>query len=396
MTLRPLLILLALLPAAPPAGGAGVALRFVFTGTVTEPGGRPVRGARVVLEGPPAAAVLTDAGGAYALAHELPAVASSPSRLVLRASHRGWRFALPSGETCLALELRRVAVGDSVRLEVRANDDGAAKAVARALAAGGGAPVALEARFTRLVGREDRAEPDLSALELVTLEAPAPAAPPVASAPAERPESLRLFPGAPDRVAGSPTAAAPSVPAAPPAAVPAVTPAPAAAAPAEPVATPAHAAPPPVPVVPDTAMRPGIRVSLRANSATTSAADTVVHRETNPLRVALGRAVPAAPGSDADGCHCRVSGTVEVRSERPVRGRPRVVVSLAGAPAPRDTVEIFMGPPRPFDLGRVPCGRHELEVRVLGSRLARVAPDSLGFTCVAGGGPQLRVVLEPR
>ena len=50
----------------------------------------------------------------------------------------------------------------------------------------------------------------------------------------------------------------------------------------------------------------------------------------------------------------------------------------------------------PENLGRVPCGRHELEVRVLGSRLARVAPDSLGFTCVAGGGPQLRVVLEPR
>ena len=115
-----------------------------------------------------------------------------------------------------------------------------------------------------------------------------------------------------------------------------------------------------------------------------------------PLRVALGRAVPATP-APAAACGCRVSGTVEVRPGRPVRGRPRVEVSLAGLSAPRDTVTLFMGPPRAFDLGHVPCGRRALEVRPLGPRrFARVEPDSTAFDCVAGGARRFRVVLEPR
>ena len=94
---------------------------------------------------------------------------------------------------------------------------------------------------------------------------------------------------------------------------------------------------------------------------------------------------------------CRVNGTVEVRPESPVYGGPRVVVTLASQPALRDTVAIFMGPPRSFDLGRVPCGRHELVVLPLsGRRLVRVEPDSTGFACEAGGVRQFRVVLEPR
>jgi hypothetical protein len=59
-------------------------------------------------------------------------------------------------------------------------------------------------------------------------------------------------------------------------------------------------------------------------------------------------------------------------------------------------VAIFMGLPRPFYLGRVPCGRHVLEVRPLAARLARVEPDSMDFTCAAGGAHQFRVVLEQR
>jgi len=141
-----------------------------------------------------------------------------------------------------------------------------------------------------------------------------------------------------------------------------------------------------VPVVADTVVRPGFRVSVRPESPPA---------ETSPLRVVLGRAVEERPA--AGECGCRVSGTVEVRSERPVRGRPRVVVSLADLPAPRDTVAIFMGPPRPFDLGRVPCGRHRLALTPLAARrLTRVEPDSTGFVCVAGGMQQFRVVLEPR
>jgi hypothetical protein len=411
MPLRTSLFLLAILLSvpAPCARATPSPVRFVFTGAVTQPGGRPIPGARVGLDGVPGATATTDGEGRYSLACVVPGVTADASRLlVLRATHRGWNLALPPGGASLAIELRRVAAGgNDARIEVRANDADAAKAVARALAAGGGAVVALDARFTRLVGREDRSAPVLTALEVVTLdpeaEEPAPAPPAPAAAPAippERPESLRLFPGAPaGRPVARDTIPAPAPPPVardtiPAAAPPVVTPAP-------PV-PPGLAAPAPAPAVADTAVRPGFRVSVRPEAPAP---------EPGPLRVALGRAVPdpdpgprgarvppaRGPRDTTSDCGCRVSGTVEVRADRPVRGRPRVVVSLAGLPAPNDTVAIFMGPPRSFDLGRVPCGWRHLDVRTLGSRrLVRVAPDSSGFACSAGGARQFRVVLEPR
>jgi hypothetical protein len=404
-----LLLLVILLPVlAPSVRAIPSPVRFVFTGAVTQPGGRPVPGARVALDGVPAAIATTDGEGRYTLTHVVPGVTvDAPRMLVLRASHRGWNLALPSGGASLAVELRRVSAGgDGARIEVRANDADAAKVVARALAAGGEAVVALDARFTRLVGREDRSAPVLTALEVATLdlqaEEPAPLPAPAAApeVPPERPESLRLFPGAP---AARPVAPDTLPAAEPPVVIPAppTSPGPAAsAATAEPpavtsVPTTPPAAPVPTPAAADTAVRPGFRVSVRPEVPTP---------ETGPLRVALGRAVPdpdprgaRVPHDTTSDCGCRVSGTVEVRSDRPVRGRPRVVVSLAGRSAWSDTVAIFMGPPRPFDLGRVPCGRYRLEVRPLAARrLVQVAPDSTGFECAADGARPFRVVLEPR
>jgi hypothetical protein len=428
MPLRLSLLLFALLLSSPlPARGAEPrCVRFVFTGTVTQPGGRPLPGARVVLAGAPGAAATADADGRYAFTHVVPDVAATaaPLLLVLRASQKGWNLALPSGASSLAIELRRMPeAGGGTRIEVRSNDAAVAKTVARGLETAGEAVVALDARFTRLIGREDRSAPALAALEVVTLAAsppagvpahrgpagagagpaPRPALPstkePIAPPPPERPESLRLFPGAPDPVTPPATTAAAPVTA------PAPRTATAAPAPASPV--------PPRPATADTALRPGIRVSVRPETTAAAPAWVPAQRlpegsagagprtapEASPLRIALGRAVPERSGSSAAGadCGCRVSGTVEVRSDRPVRGRPSVVVSLAGLAAVRDTVVIFMGPPRAFDLGRVPCGRHELEIRPLSARhLVRVEPDSTGFECVAGGARQFRVVLEPR
>jgi hypothetical protein len=411
MPLRPAWFLLALLLAAPPPAAA---LRLVVTGSVTEPGGRPVPGARVVLEGAPGASALTDAAGRYALAPTLAGpTAAAPLRLVLRAAHRGWNLALPSGAPALVLELRRAGSGDTTRTEVRSSDAAVAKAVATALAAGAEVPVELEARFTRRLGREDRSTPEPTALSLVvppTVKAAvAPdSTPPAPPAPPERPESLRLFPSAPEPV--SPPVATPvtdpareETVATRPAATAAIALAPATA------ALPAPIAPAPaVAVAPaaialadsgttgppttesaaaDTTVRPGLRVSVRPESRPAASV---------ALRVVLGRAVDE-PAPAPDGCDCRVGGTVEVRSERPVRGEPRVLVALADRPAARDTVTIFMGPPRPFDLGRVPCGRHELRVTPLGGRrLALVAPDSTAFGCGAGDVRQIRIVLEPR
>jgi hypothetical protein len=92
-----------------------------------------------------------------------------------------------------------------------------------------------------------------------------------------------------------------------------------------------------------------------------------------------------------------VEGTVEVRSEKPLN-RPLVVtLSLMDAPAYRDSVELFMGSPRSFRLGNVPCGSHELMIRTSTSRrFTAIEPLSTAFDCIADRLRQVRVVLVPR
>jgi hypothetical protein len=117
------------------------------------------------------------------------------------------------------------------------------------------------------------------------------------------------------------------------------------------------------------------------------------------LRVAYGRAVPPPVPRAATGktCECQVEGTVEVRVERPLKRPVVVTVSIAGAPAYRDSVELFMGSPRSFRLGSVPCGSHELEIRTSTSkRFTIVSPVPATFDCLADRLRQIRVVLEPR
>ncbi len=93
---------------------------------------------------------------------------------------------------------------------------------------------------------------------------------------------------------------------------------------------------------------------------------------------------------------CDVRGTIEVLSERPLGTALRVAVWIADAPALSDTVTLFMGSPRSFDLGRFPCGGHRLELRPLGPRRFVVAtPPPSVFPCVEGMQP-FRVILRPR
>jgi hypothetical protein len=450
------LLLVPVFPCAAPAVASRPAT-LLFRGTVSEPGGRPVRGARVGLEGQAASATVTDAEGRFALPCALPdveALASGPALLVLRASHKGWNLALPTGESALALELRVVRdAGGQARLEIRSSDAALAGTVAAFARVPGDGTMAWRADFMRQLGAEDRSRPKLTALEVVPLLLPALAgggaaapqavspadsnaaprtvavapsvavAPPVVAAPAapsagakpapavatppavpqprpERPESLRLFPSAPEPGAAPPPA--PETTTRPPVADSLRLQLAAKAKTVEGDRPPLARGPAGPRAVLDTAVtvRPGIRVSVRpdtAASATTGpAADAGGARA---LRVALGRALPDTEPPAATGrpCECQVKGTVEVSSDKPLSGTLRVAVWLADAPALRDTVALFMGPPRPFDLGRVPCGRHRLEVLPLSSRHFAVAPPALdAFDCRAGWSQQFRVVLEPR
>jgi hypothetical protein len=66
-------------------------------------------------------------------------------------------------------------------------------------------------------------------------------------------------------------------------------------------------------------------------------------------------------------CSCRIAGTVEAGGG-PLRAPLRIVVSLEGLGAPRDTVTLDMGSPRAFDLRDVPCGPRRLVMRPLGGK----------------------------
>jgi len=303
--------------------------------------------------------------------------------------------------------------------------------VAASFGSSGDATVALSGGFMRQLGAEDRSEPVLNALEFVRLAPPAPATGAATAAPAvagvdsaavpatqpggartslpvavtapvpqsrpERPESMRLFPSAPE---------------------PGTTPRPAPAAPAQPppvdsltiqlmaktgivASGPLHLRGPGAQrVVLDTATTAlrGIRVLVRPDTAALVPASTGLSGG-RALRVALGRVLPDTqpPAPAGRACECQVKGTVEVNSDQPLRSALKVVVSLLGMPARCDTVALFMGPPRPFDLGFVLCGSHQLEVRPLSARLFKVAPPALDvFECAAGRTRQFRVVLKPQ
>jgi hypothetical protein len=143
---------------------------------------------------------------------------------------------------------------------------------------------------------------------------------------------------------------------------------------------------------------PGPAVPNPAVSIHVIGGDPLEH--SNAVRVWGGRVVPTSdtPGPGAADCGCIVQGTVEVRTDRPLGERVRVVVALEEHPALCDTAELFMGAPRPFVLRGVPCGQHRLDVRVLSKRRYRVAnPEALGtFDCSSGALHHPRVALVPR
>jgi hypothetical protein len=107
---------------------------------------------------------------------------------------------------------------------------------------------------------------------------------------------------------------------------------------------------------------------------------------------------PPGTHSGPDTCACRVEGTVEVQTVVPIRGPQRVEISFQWYPQLRDTIELFMGPPRPFKLPPGPCGPQRLRVRVLtDGRFDVVSREALsGFRCDGTRPYQPRLVLITR
>jgi hypothetical protein len=167
--------------------------------------------------------------------------------------------------------------------------------------------------------------------------------------------------------------------------------------------------PRPLPEPPAAAVAPVDTTSTAAAASDTGFGESRIHprpegeprARSGPLVIRVpGQRPPvvAAPTPPGDSCTCRIEGTIEVDSDRPLPARTRVAVSLAWYPAIADTVQLFMGSPRGFRLPLAPCGPQRL--RLANVDLARFDVASreamAGFHCEAGTLHQFRIVLRPR
>jgi len=99
----------------------------------------------------------------------------------------------------------------------------------------------------------------------------------------------------------------------------------------------------------------------------------------------------------ADTCSCTVRGTVEMEFHRLLSSPMKIEVSLAEVPAIRDTIELFMGSPRAFELRRVPCGRWSIALHPFSERPFGVTtPEEVApFNCRERALRQVRIVIAP-
>ncbi|MCC6649709.1 MAG: hypothetical protein IT348_01015, partial [Candidatus Eisenbacteria bacterium] len=118
-------------------------------------------------------------------------------------------------------------------------------------------------------------------------------------------------------------------------------------------------------------------------------------RPANPRVFTIEPFAPAPAAGAPDTCACRLRGTVELDWERPLEKDVPVELTLEGPARQSTSVDLFMGPPREFRLGPLPCGDYRLLVKARGKyRYALVRGDSV-VTVRCEGHTQTRVVLEP-
>jgi len=130
-------------------------------------------------------------------------------------------------------------------------------------------------------------------------------------------------------------------------------------------------------------------------SSPTSPGPAAPPRAATPRVVAIEPFAPPPSATGTDTCACRLRGTVEVDWERPLEKNIPVELTLEGPARQSTSVDLYMGPPREFRLGPLPCGEYKLTVRPRGRyRYALVRGDSV-LTVRCDGHTQQRIVLEP-
>jgi hypothetical protein len=340
---------LLLVPAGRAAAGAGDSRTLVVRGRVLAPDGTPVPGARVSAHGSANTTAMTDERGRYSLSVPVGSAAGlrrGAFALEVQAEHDGRRLALGGGASALGIEIALAPGGGRVR--VRSNTQDATTAVATAFAQDGAATAWVEADFGGAA--RPGGAPVLGAVDEVVVEgAPAGAARDSLPVPARRAPRTRV------------------------------------------------AAPRPVKAARDSARSARTpRIAVTGGRAAVATPDPTP-RPAKPPAMPPVTAVVSLPerAAGTDSCACRVRGTVEIDWERPLERDFPIELALEGPASQRVEVDMFMGSPREFHFGPLPCGEYRLVMRP-GGRLRYVLERGDSVLAVPCHGlTQARVVLVP-
>ena len=151
-------------------------------------------------------------------------------------------------------------------------------------------------------------------------------------------------------------------------------------------------------VIPRTSgARPGSSTVFGTSGQTTRTMERVISTPSNEVPVLTPSDAPVARDGERP-CGCRVTGTVELDSDRPLPHPLRVTVALLDDATVCDTLWLYMGSPRAFTLRDVPCGAHRLHVRLpSGMPYDLATPENrMIFECQGGSPRPMRVVLIRR
>jgi hypothetical protein len=407
----------------------------VVRGHAYAPDGVPLAGARVMARGTVSVNTFTDDNGRYTLSVPLgmPAgLRTAPFRLEVRAEASGRRLPLSGGGSSLVLDASWQAAAGRVR--VQSNRQEAATAVATAIQVEDVTTAWIDADFGGAAKEaggghtftQEAALPGSAPGAVAPRDtAPAGSAPvtPVAvaprdTAPAKPAPAVVAAPAAPVAVAPRDTATAKPAPLAPVAVAardtaPAKPAPPVAAAPTAPVAPVAAAARDTAPsaastsaAAPESARVAGV-APPSANRPPAASRGPAVPA---PRIIASSRTVPAEPPRNPrvramdpyarrdtvappDSCRCTLRGTVEIDWTRPLEESTPVRVELESPAASAADLVLYMGAPREFRFGPLPCGEWRLRVRPGGKlRLADATGDTVRVVHCAGLA-EMRVVL---
>ena len=363
---------------------------LLITGQVRDAAGAGVAGVRVWVEGEDFE-TLTNAAGEYRLFIEMGAFGDfkSKAKIRVKAKDDRTRYHTTTRQAVLAVDIKRESRKGKEHCQIRGNEGRLVRRLGETINSGGTDLTVEGIHFVNPVRAARR----------LTMKAES-----VVIPGEKRPSSNPI---SPDGAATGSTSAS-------------MSPAPAAAA-GMAATTAAPTRPEPTP----TATRSTPQVTRVGDSGSTASAQPtatggsvklpgpgVSQSDVGTIRRVSGSAAATSVGiasmpvadvlPDGSGCECRIRGTVELHPDhmlnQKLNERLPVLVSLAQSPTVRDTVELFMGSPRGFELRPLRCGGWNLVVQAMSKREFTVVSldGNRTVACDQGGLQQLRIVIAPK